>query len=205
MLMDYIENKFEDGEPIFLSELPYKNMVALRQEMKKLTDEGKLIRVYNGVYYKQYTTILHTAGKMSIIKFIEKKFLVSDKKTIGYISGLGLCNKYGFTTQVPAVFEITSNTATTKQRKLLVCGYKIIVYKPIVKITNENVNEVEFLDLITNIDKYSEIRGTKLKEKLKELASSNNINFDLIKEYLPLYPNRTYKNLYIGGLMNELV
>ena len=38
--------------------------------MKKLTDDGKLERLYNGVYYLSYQTILGTKGKVSVDKFI---------------------------------------------------------------------------------------------------------------------------------------
>ena len=49
--------------------------------------------------------------------------------------GIQLANLYGFTTQNPAYYEICSNEATTKQRKLEIDGRKLIVYKPVVNIT----------------------------------------------------------------------
>lgn len=58
MLYDYIITNYKKDEPIFLSELPEKSKESVRQEMKKLTDEGKIERLYNGVYYLSYTTIL---------------------------------------------------------------------------------------------------------------------------------------------------
>ena len=75
MLYDYIISNFQKDEPIFLAELPGRSKEAVRQEMKKLTDEGKIERLYNGVYYLSYTTILGTKGKVSIDKFIKKKYL----------------------------------------------------------------------------------------------------------------------------------
>ena len=139
MLMDYINNNYDKAEPIFMYELPCTSQDALRQEMKKLTDEGKIIRIYNGVYYKPYKTILGTNGKMSINKFIEKKYLYESNESIGFISGIAMYNKYGFTTQIPSIIEVVTNAATTKQRKLEVDGYDIIVYKPTANITNENI------------------------------------------------------------------
>ena len=58
---------------------------------------------------------------------------------------------------------------------------------------------------MTNIDKYSEITLDEQKKKLNDYVTNNNLNFEIIKEYLPLYPDRVYKNIYNGGLMNELV
>ena len=205
MIIDYINKTFENAEPIFLSELPCHSQESLRQEMKKLTDEGKLIRLYNGVYYKPYKTIIGTEGRMSINKYIEKKYVYNNKKVSGFISGLGLYNKYGFTSQIPSVIEVTSNIATTKQRKINVDGYDIIVYKPIIEITDNNINELEFMALMTDIDQFSEKSGDELKMKLREYINKKNIDFNIVKVYLPLFPDKIYKNLYNGGLMNELV
>lgn len=52
MLYDYIATNYQKDEPIFLAELPGKSRESIRQEMKKLTDEGKMERLYNGVYYR---------------------------------------------------------------------------------------------------------------------------------------------------------
>ena len=205
MIIDYINKTFENAEPIFLSELPCNSQEALRQEMKKLTDEGKLIRLYNGVYYKTYKTIIGTEGRMSINKYIEKKYIYNNKKISGFISGLGLYNKYGFTSQVPSIIEVTSNVATTKQRKINFDGYDIIVYKPTIEITENNINELEFMSLMTDIDYYSEISGNELKMKLREYVNKKLINFSIVKKYLFLFPDKIYKNLYNGGLINELV
>ena len=116
-----------------------------------------------------------------------------------------LYNKYGFTSQVPSVIEVTSNIATTKQRKINVDGYDIIVYKPIIEITDNNINELEFMALMTDIDQFSEKSGDELKMKLREYINKKNIDFNIVKVYLPLFPDKIYKNLYNGGLMNELV
>lgn len=86
MLYDYLLENYEEGEPIFLSELPGNSRDYVRQEMKKLVDEGKLERLYNGVYYLSYTTILGTKGKISVDKYVDKKYL--NNKSNGYITGL---------------------------------------------------------------------------------------------------------------------
>ena len=60
MLYEFIVSNFQKDEPIFLSELPGKSRESIRLEIKKLTDEGKIERLYNGVYYLSYQTILGT-------------------------------------------------------------------------------------------------------------------------------------------------
>ena len=200
MLYDYILKNYEKDEPIFLSELPGDSRDYVRQEMKKLVDDGKLERLFNGVYYLSYTTILGTKGKMSIDKYVDKKFIKSNGRVTGYITGIQLANMYGFTTQTPACIEVCSNEATTKQRKLCIDGRNLIVYKPITEITKENQTALQFLDLMTTIDKYSEISGNLLRMKLKEFVNILNVDFSIA-----LFPDRVYRNIYQGGLMGELV
>ena len=205
MLYDYILKNYEKDEPIFLSELPGDSRDYVRQEMKKLVDDGKLERLFNGVYYLSYTTILGTKGKMSIDKYVDKKFIKSNGRVTGYITGIQLANMYGFTTQTAACIEGCSNEATTKQRKLCIDGRNLIVYKPITEITKENQTALQFLDLMTTIDKYSEISGNLLRMKLKEFVNILNVDFSIVKRYIALFPDRVYRNIYQGGLMGELV
>lgn len=205
MLYDYIINNYEKDEPIFLSELPGNSKDYIRQEMKRLVDEGKVERLYNGVYYLAYATILGTKGKVSIDKFVEKKFILLNGKISGYITGIQLANMYGFTAQNPACIEVCSNEATTKQRKLDVDGRKIIVYKPLAEITEENRSALQFLDLMTSIDRYSELSGDALQQKLLDFVKVMNVNFEKVKEYISLFPDKVYRNIYQGGLMCELV
>lgn len=205
MIYEYIINNYKKGEPIFLNEIPGSTNDVVRHEMKRLTDEKKLVRLYNGVYYLPYKTILGTEGKVSIDRYIEKKYLFADGRIIGFSTGLSLVNKYGFTSQNPSVYEICSNDATTKMRKLDVGGNKLVIYKPLALITKDNVKELEFLDLMCIIDKYSELSGDEYKRKLSEYVKKVGINFDIVKKYISLYPNVVYKNIYEGGLMNELV
>lgn len=205
MLYDYLISNYDKDEPIFLSELPGNSKDYIRQEMKQLVDEGKIERLYNGVYFLSYTTILGTKGKVSIDKFVEKKYILYQGKVSGYITGIQLANMYGFTTQNPACIEVCSNEATTKQRKLDIAGRKIIVYKPLAEITEENKSALQFLDLMTSIDRYSELSGEELQRKLWDFVKLLNVDFEKVKEYISLFPDRVYRNIYQGGLMSELV
>ena len=205
MLYDYIISNYQKDEPIFLAELPGKSRESVRQEMKKLTDEGKIERLYNGVYYLAYRTILGTKGKVSVDTFVRKRFLEANGQTIGYITGIQLANMYGFTTQNPSCFEVCSNEASTKQRKLDIDGRQIIVYKPVADITKENRGALQFLDFMGTIDKYSEVSGDEFTSKLKSFVITVGVDFEQVKKYLPLFPDRVYRNIYQGGLMNELV
>ena len=166
-----------------------------------MVDDGRLERLYNGVYYLSYRTILGTKGRVSMDRYIEKKYLDGG----GYVTGLQLANKYGFTTQNPSCYEVCSNEATTKQRKQVVDGNTIIVYKPVTDITENNKSVLQFLDLMSMLDKYSEISGKELAIRLKKYVKTVKVDFSVVKELLSLYPDKVYRNIYEGGLMGELV
>ena len=205
MIYDYIIENYKNGDPIFLSELPGSSKDYLRQEMKRLVDEGRLERLYNGVYFLSYMTILGTKGRISMDRYIEKKYLTVGGKVAGYVTGFQLANQYGFSTQNPSCYEICSNEATTKQRKYEIDGNTIVVYMPVAEVTEKNRSALQFLDLMSIIDKYSEISGTERVSKLKKYVSTVKLDFQTVKEYLPLYPDKVYRNIFEGGLMGELV
>ena len=43
--------------------------------------------------------------------------------------------------------------------------------------------------------------GDEFKSKLSDYVEKEEIDFSLVKEYLSLFPDRTYRNLYEAGLM----
>ena len=135
----------------------------------------------------------------------KKKFLEANGEVSGYITGIQLANMYGFTTQNPSCYEVCSNEASTKQRKLKIDGRQIIVYKPVVNISKENKGSLQFLDLMSTIDKYSEIKGDEFTEKIKAFIAMVDVDFEQVKKYLSLFPDKVYRNIYQGGLMHELV
>ena len=205
MLYDYVIENYKQGEHIFLSELPGRSRESIRQEMKKLTDEGKIERIQNGIYIISYMTILGTKGKISVDQFIEKRYLGVSGETKGYITGIQLANMYGFTTQNPSCYEVCSNEASTKQRKLNIDDRQIIVYKPVMAVSEENKSSLQFLDLMTTIDKYSEVTGKEFEDKLNDFIDVAGVDFEQVKRYISFFPDRVYRNIYKGGLMRELV
>lgn len=80
-----------------------------------------------------------------------------------------------------------------------------IVYKPMTTITEKNKSSLQFLDLMSVIDKYSEVTGRERIERLKRFAELIRVDFSVVKDLLPLCSDRVYRNIYEGGLMGELV
>ena len=84
-------------------------------------------------------------------------------------------------------------------------GRQVIVYKPVANISSENKGALQFLDLMSTIDKYSEITGSEFAAKIKTFITVAGVDFEQVKKYMSLFPDRVYRNIYQGGLMNELV
>lgn len=119
----------------------------------------------------------------------------------GYLSGYMLVNMVGLTTQVPVVYEVVSNNATTDYRKIMINKTRVIVRRPKVPVTNENVRILQFLDLIKDVDIYSEEEGNSLKKRMLEIMKKLDITFSALEPYLSFYPEKIYKNMYETGVL----
>lgn len=71
---NYLEENYEPNEPIFLSDLNIPNMKpsSLRQQLKKLTEEGRLRRFDTGIYYIPKQSMFRFGSAMSINDVIGK-------------------------------------------------------------------------------------------------------------------------------------
>lgn len=58
---------------------------------------------------------------------------------------------------------------------------------------------------MATIDKYGEVTGDEFAAKIKAFIKIVGVDFQQVKKYLPLFPDKVYRNIYQGGLMNELV
>lgn len=61
MLYDYLLRTYGKDEPIIISELLIENISSgnLRQQIKKLTDEGLIRRYDSGIYYIPKTDVFN--------------------------------------------------------------------------------------------------------------------------------------------------
>ena len=138
---------------------------------------------------------------LSIDEIICKKYLINGETQCGYLCGLMFANKLGLTTQVPMVYEVCSNKATTDYRDMRIGKFRVILRRPYVEITDQNVNELQFLDLIREVNEISEVEGTELIERLTSYLKAKDIKFNALGSYLQYYPERIYKNMYEVGLL----
>ena len=206
-LYDYLLENFKENEPIFISEIQIEDMtdVNLRQQIKKLADSGKIKRFDTGIYFIPQKTIFRSGSQLSPYKVIEQKYLQDGKQRCGYISGLMLANQMGLTTQVPMVYEVVTNKATKDYRETKLAKTRVIIRKPRVKVTEDNYQILQFLDLIKDIDNYSEVEGEQLQKRLLKYMKDIKLSVSMLEPYLSYYPERIYKNMYEARLLYGIV
>lgn len=202
-LYEYLIENYDENEPIFISEIQIEDMtdVNIRQQVKKLTDSGKIKRFDTGIYFIPKKSVFRSGSQLSLYKVIEQKYIVSKKERYGYISGMMLANQMGLTTQVPMAYEVVTNKATKDYRETSLAKMRVIIRKPRVEVTEDNYKTLQFLDLMKDIDYYSEIEGEQLQERLIRYMQEINLRFYMLEPYLSSYPDRLYKNMYETRLL----
>ena len=201
---NYIENKYKPNEPIFLAELDISGMkpVSVRQQMTKLTEDGRLKRFDAGIYYIPKKSMFRSGSTLSVDEVIRKKYLQDGVNRCGYVGGILFANQLGLTTQVPALYEVYTNKATTEYRETRLANLRVILRKPYCEIDAKNAETLQFLDLIKEVVDISEVDGEDLTKRLLGYMKKKNIGFESMKPFLPYYPDRIYKNMYEVGLLN---
>ena len=203
----YLLENYKANEPIFLSEISVPNIKkgSVRLQLKKLTADGSVKRFDTGIYYIPQKSMFQFGSMLSVDDVIRKKYLTDGGSSCGYMSGLLFANQLGLTTQVPMVYEIYTNKATTDYRDTTLGNMRIIIRRPSVDVNDGNVNILQFLDLLKEVDDVSELTGAPLTDRLLKYMKANGLDFAALKKYLPYYPDRIYRNMYEVGLLNGVV
>ena len=164
-LYEYLLDNYKENEPIFLADLQVDGMTRtnVRQQIKKLTDTGKVKRFDNGIYFLPKKTIFKSGSQLAPEKVLECKYLRDKDERCGYVSGLMFFNQMGLTTQVPMMYEVVSNKATNDYRETSLAKSRVIVRKPKVPVTEKNYKALQFLDMLKDVNVYSEVTGKPLQ------------------------------------------
>ena len=202
MLYGYLIENFKPYEPIFTADIDI-DMVgnSLRPKLKELCDSGKLCRYEAGVYYLPGKMKLKGLTPISASTVARSRYVNRRGKVRGYYSGYTFANQLGLSLQVPYVQEIVTNEASAKVREIDIKGQKFIIRKPKAEVTEENVYTLQFLDFLSDIDKYLDGSSENIFDKLEKLIKDEKITKELIDTYISLYPTKVYKNLYETGVV----
>ena len=194
ILFDYLYKTYGTNEPIFISDIKFKNYSKpwIDKEIASLCSSGKIMRFERGIYYIPTDTIF---GKTLLDpnKVIEKKYISKNGETTGFYSGLTALNNLGLTTQVPNVIEICTNNEATKVRDIKIGGQKIIIRKSKIKITNDNFNTIQFLDIMNSVP--NNFFDKERKAIIKKWVQKKNITRESVLEYVSEFPDKTSRNI----------
>lgn len=196
-LYQYLIEKYKENEPFFLSDIQIEGMTGnnIRQQLKKLTDIGKIKRFDKGIYYLPKKSIFKSGTQPTLEKVLEYKYLQDNNKRCGYITGLLFFNQLGLTTQVPMQYEIVSNRATNNYRETTLAKSRVIIRQPKITVTENNYMALQFLDMLKDIDVYSEISGIDLQKRLYQYMNDVGLKISDLESYFSYYPDKLYKNL----------
>lgn len=196
-LYEYLLDNYKENEPIFLADLQVDGMTRtnVRQQIKKLSDTGKVKRFDNGIYFLPKKTIFKSGSQLAPEKVLECKYLRDKDERCGYVSGLMFFNQMGLTTQVPMMYEVVSNKATNDYRETSLAKSRVIVRKPKVPVTEKNYKALQFLDMLKDVDVYSEVTGKPLQDRLYRYMDDANLSISEMEPYFAYYPDKLYKNL----------
>lgn len=196
-LYEYLLANYKENEPIFLVDIQIDGMTRtnVRQQIKKLADTGKVKRFDNGIYFLPKKTIFKSGSQLAPEKVLECKYLRDKDKRCGYVSGLMFFNQMGLTTQIPMMYEVVSNKATNDYRETSLAKSRVIVRKPKVPVTEKNYKVLQFLDMLKDVDLYSEVTGKQLQDRLYCYMDDANLSISEMEPYFSYYPDKLYKNL----------
>lgn len=196
-LYEYLLDNYKENEPIFLVDIQIDGMTRtnVRQQIKKLADTGKVKRFDNGIYFLPKKTIFKSGSQLAPEKVLECKYLRDKDKRCGYVSGLMFFNQMGLTTQIPMMYEVVSNKATNDYRETFLAKSRVIVRKPKVPVTEKNYKVLQFLDMLKDVDLYSEVTGKQLQDRLYCYMDDANLSISEMEPYFSYYPDKLYKNL----------
>lgn len=198
LIMGYGKNA-----PIFLSDIlknSYYSRSRVNQLIKEYIDKGKLVRFSDGVFYIPSKTVLDNSV-LDIRKVVDKKYIKDAKDVFGIYGGISLLNAFGFTMQVPNVYEIVTNNESTRVREIQLNGQKIILRKSRFQITKDNYKIYMLLELFNQFDKDEIINA----DKIVKFVKSNKLEYKEIMKYMNYFPAKVSKNFNRSEIIYAII
>lgn len=201
LTLTQIKSEFKPNTAIFLSDLENKNKIsgnALRKSLSRMAKTGEIKRFQKGIYYIPEKTLFGESS-LNPADVIRRKYLSDEKNQYGVLTGMALLNKWGLTTQVPNVIEISTNNETNRKRQVLIGEQPVILRRSRTPITNENVTLIEFLEALSSID----FNNTEQVNYLCAYLKSQNFSRSLLDQVLIAYPKKIYQELVESGMIYD--
>lgn len=154
----------------FISKVNSKE--AIIKSLNRMVASGKISKLSKGRYYK---SIINDFGEMLPDQYqVVKDLLEKDGKLIGYVTGYGIYNQLGLSTQVSNTIQIGRNEIRPALQRGM---YKIDFIRQKNTITNENIPLLQILDAMKYIRKIPDTTTatscTRLMAIIKALLPEN--------------------------------
>lgn len=205
MLSEYIKENYKPGEPIFLQDIKIAGMsdANIRQKIKKLTENGEVVRYEQGIYYVPMRSKLKGEAVLAPDIVARYKYISRMGRIMGYYAGHTLANKMGISTQVPVKEEITSNNMAAIVREVSVGNRVYVVRKAPVEVNEGNHIVLQLLELLKDIDEYSDDEQIA-REQIVGYIRKFQIKRGTVDQYISYFPLKVYKSIYEMRLENVL-
>ena len=204
-IYEYIKKNYSFNKPFLLSELydvfPHVKQGTIRESMRRLFEEGKLIKSKNGVYGLPNPNRILTKAVMNSEDAVNKKYIkTNDGYIIGYRSGFYIANALRLTTQTSSDLVIYSNEVSKKKRMIKIKNMRVIINQARVKVTNDNFKLLQILDLLIDFKKYSDYPLIEAKKNISNYLHDLNLSADEIECIVDKYPKDAQIQFYkMGG------
>lgn len=205
---EYLIEEFGYDEPILVQDVVMKtgdSQGTVRQRLRRLAQDDKLIRVQNGIYFIPSKKSKFGKPIIDPKKVLNKKYLYRANQVSGYQSGLNFGNRLGLTTQTASVQTIVTNEASRYQRIVQIYNNKIIIKKPRVAVTERNYKFLQVLDLLNDFDAYSEKTLQSSKDTIASYLKDIDLTMEERKEIINCYPMKTQIRAYEVGVIQSEV
>ena len=205
MLKSYLIENYGYNEPIFLNELSVDGMSenAIRQSVKRLVAGGFLERYDNGIYYIPKRNGLLGKSYLDPSVVVMRKYVKSKVEIYGYVTGISFANQLGLTTQMPAVIEVVTNREATNGRVVTVGKQRVRIKKPTVFVSDSNAELLQFLDGVSQAEKYTELSIEDTRDVLRAYVRRMCFTKEQLAEVSPVLTGATAKRLIEWGMIYE--
>lgn len=179
----------------FITEVNKKE--AIIKNLNRMAKSGRINKLSKGKYYKPESNVF--GSLLPDQAQVVKDLLEKDGKLIGYVTGYGIYNRLGLTTQVSNTIQIGRNEPRPAFKR---GNYMIAFVKQKNAITKESIPLLQFLDAVRNIKK---IPGTDIISACKRLLTivkdlSGNDIVDMVR-LAQKYPPAT--RALLGALLEQ--
>ncbi|WP_411344937.1 DUF6088 family protein [Paenibacillus sp. WLX1005] len=209
-LKEQLLDRYGYNEPIIINQMRNEyfglKKDSLRRNLNRLVQKGEVERFSEGVYYfPKWNKLLNRKSLISEQAVIEKKYIRNDTDVYGYVSGLAFANQLKLTTQVPALLEIVTEHNASKKRMVTLKNYTLILRKPKVPVTSQNVKWLQVLDLLSGSSAYIETDLTYTREQIKRYLTSTTPCVGDYEWILSQYSRKTRERLKELGIDDAVI